>query len=55
VGLIAKEVMFEGLYKMIELILMSLLKITQIWMMMTISLYLWAKETGLGLIKQEGM
>jgi hypothetical protein len=28
VGLIAEEVMFEGLYEMIELILMSLLKIT---------------------------
>jgi hypothetical protein len=40
VGLIAKEVISEGLYEMLKLILMSLLMITQMWVMMTISLYL---------------
>jgi hypothetical protein len=51
----AKEVMFEGLYGMIELILMSLLMITQMWVMMTMSLHPWAKKTGLCQIEQEGM
>jgi hypothetical protein len=40
VGLIAKEVISEGLYEMLKLILMSLLMITQMWVMMTINLYL---------------
>jgi hypothetical protein len=54
-GLITKEVMYEGLNEMLELILMSLLMITQMWVMMTMSLHPWAKQKGLGWIDQEEM